>query len=73
MYLAMKRLKHQERSAVLLLLPIQHIDGNTAFPLLPTSGKTETIKLSFKKKGLHIFRLLHSPYYKISATTLPNY
>lgn len=67
MYLDTKRFKSQERSAVLLLLLIYHEDGNTAFSLFPTSDKTWTIKLSFKKKRLHIFRLLHCPYYKTSA------
>lgn len=51
MYLDIKRF------AVLLLLPIQHIDGNTVFPLSPTSGKTETNCL-LKRKGC-----IYSEYY----------
>lgn len=61
MYLDMKRFKNQERSAVLLLLPIQHIDGNTIFSSFLPQARPRQLNCPLKKKRAAYFQ----------ATTLP--
>lgn len=64
MYLNMKRFKNQERSAVLLLLPIQHIDGNTIFSSFLPQARPRQLNCPLKKKQGCIF----SGYYPAHTT-----